>query len=190
MARLKGFKHSDETKLKIGLANSGRKFSDEIKKKMSLACFGRKQSSETIAKRIAKTTGMKRTLEFRQKLSESRKREKCNFWQGGKTEINKIIRMSLAFRLWREAVFTRDNWTCVWCGKRGGELNPDHIKPFASYPKLRFEISNGRTLCRTCHMKTETWGKPRIKLPKGQMEQPAMPPAGSGAGQLGLQMMK
>jgi 5-methylcytosine-specific restriction endonuclease McrA len=34
-------------------------------------------------------------------------------------------------------------------------LEADHIKPWAYFPSLRFELSNGRTLCRPCHDKTK-----------------------------------
>jgi len=64
----------------------------------------------------------------------------------------------------------RDNFTCIWCGIRNEEglgfsvkLNADHIKPFALFPDLRFELSNGRTLCEDCHKKTDTYGL-KVKL--------------------------
>jgi 5-methylcytosine-specific restriction endonuclease McrA len=59
---------------------------------------------------------------------------------------------------WRKAVFSRDDFTCQICGIKGGYLEADHIKPFSTHHDLRFELSNGRTLCRPCHMKTDTWG--------------------------------
>jgi 5-methylcytosine-specific restriction endonuclease McrA len=59
---------------------------------------------------------------------------------------------------WRNNVFERDNFTCQDCDQIGGYLNADHIKPFAFYPELRFELSNGRTLCHDCHKKTDTYG--------------------------------
>jgi len=40
----------------------------------------------------------------------------------------------------------------------GGNLEADHIKDFALFPKLRLDINNGRTLCKSCHKKTENYG--------------------------------
>lgn len=78
-------------------------------------------------------------------------------WKGGITPFNKKLRASEHYRQWRTAVFERDGYTCVWCGQRGGKLNADHIKPFSTHPALRFEISNGRTLCVDCHKRTDTY---------------------------------
>lgn len=76
----------------------------------------------------------------------------------GITPINERIRKSPEYKTWRKTVFERDDYTCKECGKRGGNLNADHIKPFALYPELRFDVDNGRTLCMPCHRKTETFG--------------------------------
>ncbi len=83
--------------------------------------------------------------------------EKHYNWKGGITPTNAKIRNSVEYRNWRESVFARDNWTCQKCGKRGGELNADHIKPFCLYPELRLDITNGCTLCRECHFRTDTF---------------------------------
>lgn len=80
-------------------------------------------------------------------------------WKGGVTEIHRAIRTSREYKLWRTAVFERDNYACVWCKEKGGELNADHIKPFALFPELRFAIDNGRTLCLECHKKTDTYAR-------------------------------
>lgn len=73
-------------------------------------------------------------------------------YKGGITPINAQIRNSVEYKDWRRQVFARDNWTCIICLVRGGTLEADHIKPFSLYPDLRFDIPNGRTLCRDCHL--------------------------------------
>jgi len=81
-------------------------------------------------------------------------------WKGGITTINEKVRKSIEYKKWREAVFKRDSYRCTFCNKSGNKvfLHADHIKPFALFPKLRFKISNGRTLCKDCHRKTDTYG--------------------------------
>lgn len=73
------------------------------------------------------------------------------------TEKAKQIRRSTEYKEWREKVLTRDNNSCVLCGSQEN-IEVDHIKPFALYPSLALEISNGRTLCHKCHKKTDTYG--------------------------------
>lgn len=74
-------------------------------------------------------------------------------WRGGITPENNTIRRSQQNREWRKAVFIRDDFTCKKCAERGKKLHAHHIKEFAKYPALRFEISNGMTLCQPCHIK-------------------------------------
>lgn len=77
---------------------------------------------------------------------------------------NGKIRQSSTYRAWRMAVLIKDNFTCQRCGKKGVYLEADHIKPFAYFPELRFDVSNGRALCKPCHQKTDTYGSGAKKL--------------------------
>lgn len=155
----KGVKLSDESiqKIKDAYRNMSSEIKAERAQRLREANLGKKQSPELIAKRFASRKGYRHSLETRQKMSESLKaRFPADYVY--LTPINKRIKKSVEFRRWREKVFARDDYTCQICSERGGELHPDHIKPFAYYPELRFELSNGRTLCKNCHMKTDTWG--------------------------------
>ena len=161
----KGKKHSEITKEKMRLGHLGKtyKMSERGKKNISKARIGKKLSEKTkkkiseMAKRIGTgkwMKGRKLSIEIRRKISESLKGEKCYYWKGGVSLENHKIRTGIEFRLWREAVFARDNWTCQKCGdNKGHYLHPHHIQNFAQYPELRFAINNGITLCRKCHRK-------------------------------------
>jgi 5-methylcytosine-specific restriction endonuclease McrA len=92
---------------------------------------------------------------FRKKMSEVHKGKKHHNWRGGITPINQQIRHSFEANEWRTMVFGRDGFACQMCFRKGGYLNAHHIKPFAKYPELRFEIDNGITLCEECHNKTK-----------------------------------
>jgi 5-methylcytosine-specific restriction endonuclease McrA len=71
---------------------------------------------------------------------------------------NRTKHGSVEQREWRQLIFERDDFTCQFCGARGGRLQADHILPFSTHPRLRYELSNGRTLCVPCHQTTPTYG--------------------------------
>ena len=156
----------------------GKKFSDEHRKNLSLAKMGTKNANfgksmpERQKRKIRNAhkgvvrphmVGHVVSEETRRKISDALKGEKSHFWKGGITEERARIYTSIEYKNWRKSVFARDNFACVFCGSRTGEgtrviLNADHIKPFSVYPKFRFDVSNGRTLCLECHKKTPTYG--------------------------------
>lgn len=88
-------------------------------------------------------------------------------WKGGISPLSKRIRMSLKYRQWRSDVFTRDDFTCQECGKRGDSIVAHHIKKFSDIFKDNniktlkqawtceefWNLNNGKTLCEKCHDK-------------------------------------
>jgi len=89
------------------------------------------------------------TIEHRQKICESHKKR----WEDKElvTPINKQIRKSIEYKIWRELVFKRDKYTCNKCKTVGGNLHPHHILNFSKHKNLRFDVNNGVTLCIKCH---------------------------------------
>lgn len=156
---------SEETRHKMRLRklgkptwNKGKPWSRAIRKKMSEARQGIKLSEETKKKMSDTRRGRKLSLQWRENISLAQRGRRGNNWQGGKTKRHNKLRHCSKYRVWREMVFERDNYTCQFCDKHGGKLNADHIKPFSMYKELRYDVSNGRTLCASCHHKTDTFG--------------------------------
>lgn len=91
----------------------------------------------------------------------------ANNWQGGKTPRNKHYLSNPQYKKLRSDVFQRDGWACQTCGIRGNEtggyLEVHHIKSWAKYPKLRFDVNNCVTLCRECHKLTDNYKNKKIK---------------------------
>lgn len=77
-------------------------------------------------------------------------RPKCD-WRILESEVpKKPQRVKLT--PWRNAVLKRDRYRCQDCG--GWEnLEVHHIKPWKKFPELRIVVSNGITLCKSCHKK-------------------------------------
>lgn len=124
----KGYKYTEEQIKKLSESHIGQKAWNKGLK----GCY--KQSLETIEKRVSKMRGKNNPA-----------------WKGGKTPINVGIRMSQEWKNWRDKVFERDNYTCQKYKIRGDKLHPHHIKNFADYPELRFEVGNGITLSKKAH---------------------------------------
>lgn len=72
-------------------------------------------------------------------------------WKGGITPINKKIRTTIEYDLWRNSVFARDGYTCQKTDIKGGKLVAHHIQNFSDSSELRFAIDNGITLSEKVH---------------------------------------
>lgn len=180
--RSKGIRSfSEKHRQNIRLSRIGKKQPDSVKVKLSLAKKGLKMSQKIKDKISKANKGRKLSIEHRNNLRLSKLGEKGSNWKGGITPTNHLIRTSGKYKIWRETIFARDNYTCIWCGdNKGGNLQADHIISFSSImEKLRFEqgnddilnkamgfellwdINNGRTLCIKCHEKTDNFGGKR-----------------------------
>lgn len=76
-------------------------------------------------------------------------------WGGGTGTKRHRLMGRFKYLLWRKVVFERDNYTCQNCKKRGIYIMAHHLKSWAKYSRLRYVISNGLTLCKTCHAKRD-----------------------------------
>lgn len=65
-------------------------------------------------------------------------------------------RTGLKYTSWQNAVLSRDKAACQRCGARNTELHAHHIKSWKDHPELRFEVSNGITVCAPCHWAIHT----------------------------------
>jgi 5-methylcytosine-specific restriction endonuclease McrA len=73
-----------------------------------------------------------------------------NFRHGMSSELG--ARDLTKVNRWRRRVFERDKYICQRCGfDKGNTLRAHHIATWAVFPELRYELSNGITLCDKCH---------------------------------------
>jgi hypothetical protein len=86
--------------------------------------------------------------------AKKKQKENNGMWNGGISSVSQRFYATAKYKKWREAIFKRDNYTCQFCGVRGGILNADHIQPQTFFPELRYDLANGRTLCLECHKTT------------------------------------
>lgn len=102
----------------------------------------------------------------------------------GRTPFRTVLKSCAQFDDWRFEIFARDQWRCQECGS-AKQLQVHHLKPLKqlltefkrAYPTLDFsdqaialslaltfepfwDLSNGKTLCRDCHLKEH----PNIKF--------------------------
>lgn len=123
----------------------GKTHTEESKKKMSASLQGKtpwNKGDKLSAKHIEN---------LRISHIGKRKGAENHNWKGGITPIHNKIRASIESKLWIQAVFARDGYTCQKTGVKGGRLTAHHIMNFSQYPELRFAIDNGVTLSVEAH---------------------------------------
>jgi hypothetical protein len=140
------YKHTDEWKQKLRERMKGNKY--------SLGAIHSKEWKEKAKKRLIqewksgkRKAGWKLSMKSRIKMSIAKGGNGNIIW-GTKRYHHP---QGLEYREWRTSVFKRDNYACQKCGVVKCYLQAHHIKSWAKYPELRYEITNGITLCRDCH---------------------------------------
>ena len=138
--------------IKTGKGGNTKPRSEETRRKLALASIGKPAWNKGI----------------RGPLSHS--------WKDGSSSLTYRVRSSDEYYQWRADVFKRDGWTCQTCGLRGHgrDIEAHHIVPLHKILKesrikgitdadqyllamahhLIFDISNGITLCKNCHILT------------------------------------
>lgn len=78
----------------------------------------------------------------------------------GKFKMNLIRRFlpqdtdifdSCKWKACREAVFTRDGYSCSYCGVIEDVMHIDHKLPRSLYKHLQYDLENLQVLCQTCN---------------------------------------
>ena len=177
----------------------GKHHSEKSSHKMSLSRIGKKLSPESIQKRtetrrrlylegklVGGMKGKHQSEEAKKKIGEASKNRRMSditrkkisgknsyLWKGGITSLHDYIRNSLQYKRWVCSCMIRDNWTCIICKKRGGDLHAHHIVLFSDILKEHnirtksqarlckelWDINNGITLCEECHKLTHKYLK-------------------------------
>lgn len=143
-ARRLGLKKAPEYRAEVQRQNAtGCVKSRQTRNKIAAKARGRKLSAETKAEILA-TKRQRGTMP---------KGENHYKWKGGRAwERFKDPR----YIAWRNAVLNRDGYVCQHCNRQCKKyergLAAHQICEYARHPELRYEIANGITLCRECHL--------------------------------------
>ncbi len=170
----KGYKQTDEHKKKKANLSSVKgvkkgKMTDEHKRKISVSNIGKLhvyKSEETRTKSLSNLRNDNWVGKKRPEISGEN-----HYLYNPNRPICSKLRSCIKYRQWRSDVFERDNYTCQFCGDRGGRIEADHIKAFSLIlieNKVNtldggleceelWNINNGRTLCKDCHKTTDNY---------------------------------
>lgn len=161
----RGYKQTKEHKEKVKIA---------VKAAYKVKTFGFQKGHKWLFKDgRGPMSGKKHSEKTKDKMRKTWQKIKTSHpnWKGGISKNTVLIRNCFKYRQWRSDIFTRDDFTCVLCNKRGDHIEADHYpKSFAqiineynirsveeaiSCEEL-WNINNGRTLCKKCHHKPKT----------------------------------
>lgn len=131
----KGIKKPDDFGEKISKARKGIKLSTETKNKMSVSMMGNKNG-----------LGNKSNLGKIGELNPNWIKDRSKLIKSEYKHLDGL------YRNWMKSVKNRDNWKCKIDNQDcKGRIEAHHILPWSKFPKLRYEINNGISLCQFHH---------------------------------------
>lgn len=156
-----GYKHTDETKVRCGLANKGKKLTEEHKRKI-------KQNN------VRYWLGKKRPHMAGEKNWNYGKfgSQHTRYVEKKLSSLRKAIRNSRKYHEYKRKILERDKFSCVLCKESKSYLELDHFPTGFSELLKKYLIDsqdkayscqelwnekNGRTLCQPCHEKTDNF---------------------------------
>ena len=157
--------HSEETRKKIGKANKGKIRTEEHRKNISDAHIGKRIGSDH------HFYGKKFSEEHKRKMSDSLRGkyigELASNWHGGiKADFLTQLMNSYFYKDWRNGVLKQDNYVCQKCGSTKrlcvhhmvylywilDKFNINNMED-AINCKFLWNVNNGITYCKSCHIK-------------------------------------
>lgn len=154
-----GKKLTQQHKDNISKGNKGKhKISTENRLKMVIAqrAAHLKASKKTRLK-MSKSQTKRWASDYNRLKNAQARGTKHPLWIRDRTTLKKFNnttkdRRSSAYQEWRKRTWKRDNYTCkLKNNKCKGRIEAHHIRGYTKYPKLRYKLNNGITLCHAHH---------------------------------------
>ena len=115
--------------------------------------FRKKTSTEFSRRSKKQWENMKEKMcESMRKPHPSQKGMLNHEWKGGTGYHRSYAFSTSKYKDWRRNVFQRDDFTCQECGQVGGCLHAHHLIDWSKNKQLGYDIDNGITSCRDCHI--------------------------------------
>jgi hypothetical protein len=145
-----------QLRMKVDMKKNCKKCNKEFEKRTTCSLkewVTSKFCSHSCANSVNKNAkGSSHTAWNKGKMMLNQRGENHHNWKGGTYTKERHTEMGrIEYKLWRDACFARDGYTCQKYGTVGGNLVVHHIKNWAEYKDLRLAIDNGITLSEKAH---------------------------------------
>jgi hypothetical protein len=110
--------------------------------------------SESRKDQVSPMKGKKHTEETKRKLSLANKGKRPHNYIEDRSKLKKSEKKHLdgRYKDWMLSVKKIDNWKCkISNNDCKGRLEAHHILNWMDFPKLRYDVNNGITLCKYHH---------------------------------------